>query len=105
MKSDSEHALASVIEAALASREFSALRNMLLSVVAAVESEGCALWQAQPKPTVHPESTVEEDKIFVLADGVPDGMICAYHDVPMHSSATGAAMLGQVVDIPDITRD
>jgi signal transduction histidine kinase len=105
-----EGALSRIVSAALARSDLSVLRDMLLLVAREVNAHGCALWQVQPSGRFRrdnsgdPASLPLDSRIFVLADGAPEGLVCAYHDVPW-TSATATAIREGRVNIPDISKD
>jgi len=104
-----ERALSRLVSAALARSDLSVLRDMLLVVAEEVGAHGCALWQVQPpgrleQNTGDPASLPTSTNIFVLADGVPGELICAYHGIPWRSATATAMREGRVL-VPDISRD
>lgn len=104
MQDESSLCLAELVSSALSQSKLSGLSTMLSSIARAVNAYGCILWQVAPGADL--EAAPPTGYLFVLAEWFEDGQSMALHDLPLESSVTGKAILGdEPINIDDIWND
>lgn len=97
-------AVASLVQTALAQDNLSGLSAVLKNFAQSLDAHGCILWQAEVGSGL--ESNPPNGFLFVLAQWFEDGLGSTMHNMPVRSSATGAAVLSQkTINVQNVWSD